>query len=104
MPLINDYDNWFEWETDPNDPTRVTARRLTPDEAKAAHAKQVYEWLRQYFPEAFVDFEQAVHELVDNINKIADSLPADPKAEARQRSREDLQQKRRAMMKRRGRK
>ncbi len=91
MNLINDFDNWFETVVNPNDPSQVTMRRLSPEEAKAAYVEEWLEAMRWYFPpkiEIPVDLAAMVVETTDT---------PDQKQLARQRSREDVSKKRRGL-------
>lgn len=87
----------FEIWTDPNDPTHVEMRRLSTWEAHQLTLK-AFEELADSFAKFFTP---RLEELVIAANELANILPIDEKLAARQRSKEDLNRKRKELIKRR---
>lgn len=93
--------DWFEIIVNPRDPTNITMRRLSKEEAEQAcieEQRRILLYLQEtYFP--------SLPDLPDNLLDAPGGnaeLP-DKQQAARERSREDVKRKRREMMRRRGR-
>lgn len=88
--------DWFEVWVNPHDPTNVEMRRLTPEEAQAAYLEQMKAWFETLsIPLQFRDPPSSEwRDPFDTVPPIVDK-----KAQARQRSKEDLARKRRELRK-----
>ena len=88
--------NWFVITTNPHDPTNITMRRLSDDEAVEAQRDQI---IRQalYLQERYFT---PVLELADQFAAAVEHLAVDEKQKARERSKADVYAKRRQLMKR----
>lgn len=97
--MANEWKEWFEVETNPQDPTQITMRRLTEEEAKKAYADQLMRQIQNLFPQAFVAIQDNLTGLADELNQIIDKydLKIDQKAIDRKRSRDDVRNKRKEL-------
>jgi hypothetical protein len=86
--------DWFEITTYPSDPYRVEMRRLTVAEAEAVYQAQLQHWWDTEGQYLYGDIR--LPRVLDNLTVEPEPTP-DPKADAHQRSREDVAKKRREM-------
>jgi hypothetical protein len=111
-----DVKDWFEVKTDPDDPTNITMRRMTDEEAAEAHAEKMRHLVEPYFTnEAWLQhLEASMAALAEVLKPTIEAVsaafanvapwedPNDPKAAARRRSKADLDKKRRELYRRHG--
>lgn len=92
--------NLFEITTDENDPTNVTLRRLSTEEINERMQAEFIGQLEHNFPQWFDGLQDKLVKLTSLLKEIP--MPIDQKKEARERSKDDLNRKRKDLMKRRG--